>query len=142
MQDDFELGIRKSSSDKLTYKNIIADAINWCRRTQGTFLFPGAVKGLVGVIRFNVKGYNLKQGLEEIEKQMEIEKKLYIQHIKTKLGRDFYGASEQAKFKIRLNRWTWNTYYEKIIQLLATNGLLMDIERIISVRSAGENQDE
>ena len=137
--EEIEFGIRRTSEDKLTYKNIIVDAINWCRRTRGTMHFKHAVKGLVGIINFDVKGYSLKTKIDEIQVELDREKKRLIQQEKQRAGRKFYANAYQAKFKIRLDEVYWNSYFECIIQLLADNNLLMETEKTIPVKIVGEH---
>jgi len=142
LNTDFEYSIRKTSEDKLTYKNIIADAINWCRKSMGTMYFREAVKGLEKIIKFDVTGYSLLSEIENIQIQLNIEKKEMIKYKKHKLGRHFYGNAEQAKFKLELSEWYWSAYFERIIQLLASNGLLFDTEKTIPIKEIGRVKDE
>ena len=141
-EDETGFGIRRTSEDKLTYKNIIADAINWCRKSMGTRHMPNAVQGLERIIKFDVKGYKLKTKLIEIQADLKAEKIERKKREKRRMGRNFYGNSEQARFKLRQSEWYWNKYFEEIIQLLADNKLLVETEKTIPVKEIGRRTDE
>ena len=140
--NETSFGIRRTSEDKLTYKNIIADAINWCRKSMGTRHMPNAVQGLERIIKFDVKGYKLRTSLQEIQVELNKEKLHKIKIEKKRLGRNFYGNSEQARFKLKQSEWYWNEYFEMIIQLLANNGLLFDTEKTIPIKEVGRVKNE
>ena len=142
LNTDFEYSIRKTSEDKLTYKNIIADAINWCRKSMGTMYFKEAVKGLEKIIKFDVIGYKLLSEIKQIKIDLDIEQQKNIKLKKKRLGRSFYGNAEQAKLKLEISEWYWEEYFERLIQLLANNGLLFDTEKRISVKEVGKDKDE
>ena len=55
---------KRGTVDKLTYKNIIADAINWCRLTMGTLEYKFAVVGLEKIIKFDIQGYQLSTKID------------------------------------------------------------------------------
>jgi len=135
--DEIELGIRKHTDDKLTYKLIIANAINECRRTEGHRIkYPNNVKALWNIIYFKVKGYNFSTQLDEIKKKLDDEKKTLWENKKQNLPRwKFYSNKYQAQFKDKLDREYWEGLFREILQLLASEGLLIDIEKYISVRS-------
>lgn len=133
-EEGFDLGIRRKSIDKLTYKNIIADAINWCRKSRGTTRFKYNVQGFESVIMFDVVGYKLKSKLEKIVNQLEIQRQERRNQAKRRHGRDFYGNAFQAKFKIAEEDWYWNMRFEMVIQLLASENLLLETERVIPLR--------
>ena len=139
LEDRFSTGFfRKGTKDKLTYKNIIADAINWCRQTYGTTEYPNAVKGLVMIIDFDIKGYMLSTRLDEIRGELEEDKKDYIDSEEKRLGtRKIRKRSERIKLKIRIDRLFWENYFVKIIQLLAEHDLLFDTERQIPFKKLG-----
>lgn len=67
-------GFKKTSIDKLTYKNEIQDAVKVCRRTLGTFLHPRSVRQLIIAIRFDAIGCKLKSELDKIETELNREK--------------------------------------------------------------------
>lgn len=136
------LFIRRTTEDKLTYKNIIADAINSCRKCKGKLYFKEAVEGLVDIIEFNVRGYPLKNKLEKIRNNLEVEKKQRRIDRANEMGRRFYRRDVQAKFKIEQNEWYWRKYFKDIIQLLADNNLLMDTGKDIPVKEVGDTKDE
>jgi len=141
-EDDEEtLLIRKTSQDKLTYKNTIQNRINWCLIVMGkTNLFPNAVKALEHSIIFDVQGYKFKSNLEKIhndahEMMMENEKKA-----KNKLGRAFYKRSVKAKFKIRQEEDYWIYIFDEVMQLIADHKLLIEYDKSISIRKAGDEE--
>lgn len=133
--------IRRTTEDKLTYKNIIADAINWCRKTMGTLQFRYAVQGLERVIKFDVPGYNMKKELNELETQLKKQQKQLIEEKKQEYGNRFFKRSVQAKFRIDMIEWYWNTYFEMIIQLLANHNLLFDTEKRIPIKKIRDTDE-
>jgi len=135
--ENIELGIRRHTDDKLTYKLIIANAINECRRTEGHVVeYPNNVQALINIIYFKVKGYDFKQQIDDVKKKLDKEKEDFYNEIKEKTPKYiFYKRSYQAKFKYKLDREYWESFFKEIIQILASEGLLMDVEKYISIRS-------
>jgi len=131
---------KKSIEDKLTYKNIIADAINWCRKRMGYTDFDEWVQGLENIISFNIEGYNFTDDLEEIKKELKEELLNREEEEITKKGRNFYKRANKAKFKWKQHKWYWNSYFKEIIQLLAEHNLLFDKERTIPYKQLGRLQ--
>lgn len=131
--DDPIFAIRRNVQDKLTYKNIISSAIMRCNFSRGTNQFKYDVQALASTIRFNVTGYNLAKELNEIEKNLVYEKKRFIDHQNNLYGIKLRFHANQAKLKIKTMEWFWNTYYENILQLLASHNLLFDTEKRIPV---------
>lgn len=127
-------GIKKTSEDKLTYKNIIADAINWCRKLRGKIGFKDSVEGLADVIEFNVPGYKLSKKLEEIRNNLDIQREDRKQKAIDEQGISFYKNANRAKFRLAQGDWYWNEYFKKIIQLLADHNLLFETEKMTKVR--------
>lgn len=128
---------KKGTTDKLTYKNIIADAINWCRLTMGTLEYKYAVIGLEKIIKFDIQGYQLSTEIDNIKDELEIAREEYIEREEERLGRKIKKRAERAKLKIRLRQWEWEIYFEKLIQLLAAHDLLFDTERQIPFKKLG-----
>ena len=128
---------KRGTTDKLTYKNIIADAINWCRLTMGTLEYKFAVVGLEKIIKFDIQGYQLSTKIDNIKDEMEIDREKYIEFEEGRLGRKIKKRAERAKLKIRLRQWYWEEYFERIIQLLAEHDLLFDTERQLPYKKLG-----
>ena len=128
---------KKGTADKLTYKNIIADAINWCRLSMGTTEYKYAVIGLEKIIKFDIQGYQLSTEIGKIKDNLEVDKDEYIEREEERLGRKIKKRAEIAKLKIRLRQWEWEAYFEKLIQLLAAHDLLFDTERQIPFKKLG-----
>ncbi len=136
-------GVKRTSEDKLTYKNIIADAINWCRKTKGSMVFIEAVGGLEQIIKFNVPGYKFIEEINNIKDKLTIEKKQRRDREARRQGRNFYGNAEQARYKLDESKWYWNAYFESIIQLLAEHNLLIDTEKLTKIKIKREiDEDE
>lgn len=130
-----QFGFRKTSIDKLTYKNIIADAINQCRRSRSHIrLFQKSVEGLEEIISFDVPGYPLDKSLKQIKKTLEIERKKQVRKKQDELGKKIFQRATQAKLRIWLHQWYWDEYFKKIIQLLAENNLLLETQKYIPIR--------
>ena len=128
------LGYRKKSEDKLTYKNIIAEAIRKCLFTKGSTYFKEAVEGLEKAIYFDVTGYKLMTEINKIKKELEVGKYKIIRKMKRKLGVDFYGNKEQVELKIQVRKWYWETLFTRLIQLLADNNLLFETEKVTPIK--------
>ena len=134
-ETDGVFSIRRTSEDKLTYKNIIADAINDCRRNKGKIFFNSKVQALEDIINFDVTGYKLMSQIENIKQNIEEERIEYLNIEKEKLGNKFYSNANQAKLKLKMSKWYWERYYVEIIRLLAKENLLLETEKKISVRA-------
>ena len=140
--EDGIFAIRRSSQDKLTYKNIIAQAISKCNSSKGTTRFKDTVQALASTITFDVSGYNLATSLMNIKKELAQQEKQYIEQKIEQHGLKLFYHANQAKLKIMVNEWYWNTYYERILQLLASNNLLFDTEKKIPVIQDTKEYDE
>jgi len=112
-EENIGIGIRRKTDDKLTYKLIIANAINESRRTEGKIVqYPNSVMALANLLRFNIKGYKLKTKIDEVEENLKIEKEKMYEERKNKVPRwKFYKRSYQAKFKLVLDRWYWESFF-------------------------------
>jgi len=131
------VGIRRTSEDKLTYKLIIADAINQCRRTMGTFSFKDSVDGLEKIIKFDIPGYQLKTQIQEIKDTLNYEMKQMEKEKEKKLTpSQFNKRAYQAKWRILRNKIYWETYYERLIQLLAKENLCLETEKYVAVHDS------
>ena len=144
MMDDEDgiFAVRRSTQDKLTYKNSIAQAISKCNSTKGTTRFKDNVQALASTIMFDVSGYSLASKLQEIKRSMYEKETQFIQQKIDKHGKKIYYHANQAKLKIQVNEWYWNTYYESILQLLASHNLLFDTEKKIPVIKDNKKYDD
>jgi len=132
-EEDGVFAIRRSTQDKLTYKNIIAQAISQCNRSKGTIHFRNDVEALASTISFDVSGYKLNSKLIALRERLEKEKQKLIKEYKHQMKQEFQKHATKAKFKIYIQKWYWNRYYECILQLLAEHNLLFDTEKRIPV---------
>jgi hypothetical protein len=141
--DNIEFGIRRHTDDKLTYKLIIAKAINECRITEGDAeKYPKAVKALVHLIYFDIRGYNLKTKIDVIVERLQIERKnMYTEEENTVERWLFYRKSYQSKLKMKIMMRYNEALFMGILQLLASEGLLMDTEKIINVAKVEEAEE-
>lgn len=141
--DEIELGIRRHSDDKLTYKLIIANAINECRRSERDYsLYENNVNGLINIIFFDVRGYKLRTQIQKLKEELKKEREDRYEEEENNVERwMFYRKSYQAKLKLRLHRWYYTTLFQRILQILASENLLLETEKLISVKSTG-NVDE
>ena len=141
-EEDGLFAVRRSSQDKLTYKNIIAQAISKCNNSKGTVRFKSEVQALAATISFNVSGYSLASELKQVRNVLKEGVNEYVETQRMLLGRKLMYHANQAKLKIKANEWYWNHYYEAILQILASHNLLFDTERRISVIQDNKNYDE
>lgn len=141
-EEDTIFAVRRSTQDKLTYKNIIASAIGICNRSKGTTRFKDDVQALASTIAFNVSGYNLAYELKEVRNVLLQGVSLFVKSENQKMGKKALYHANQAKLKIRANEWYWNHYFEAILQVLAKHNLLFDTERKISVIQDSNQYDD
>ena len=142
--DEIELGIRRHTDDKLTYKLIIANAINECRRSKNNpDEYEDKVHGLINILYFDVRGYKLRTQIEELLTELKTKREnRYKEEEETVERWMFYRKSYQAKFKLKLHKWYYTELFRRILQILASEGLLMDIEKFISVKTTEEQDEE
>lgn len=141
--DDYvELGIRRHSDDKLTYKLIIANAINECRRSERDYVdYENKVNGLVNVIYFDVRGYKLKTQILKLLTELKQDRKQQYQKEEQNTPRwKFYKTSYQHKLKLKLHKWYYTTLFQRILQILASENLLLETEKLISVKTTGDEE--
>lgn len=128
------LGYHQHNTDKLTYKNIIADAINFCRKLKGHKEFASAVDGLEDVIYMDIEGYRLRDKIETIKEHIYTKGQEYINSLQNRQGRFYYARANIAKLKLFMDQWYYERYFEELIQLLAEHNLLLEHERYIPIR--------
>jgi len=133
-QEVMGLGIHQSNKDKLTYKNIISDAINTCRRSKGHKEFVNDVEGLEDIIYMDISGYQLRKQIETIKETIHVIGQEYINTLYHKSGRTYYKKATIAKLRLFMDQWYYERYFEELIQLLATHNLLLEHERYIPIR--------
>lgn len=136
------LSIKRTSEDKLTYKNIIAERIRWCCRYTGNMYYRDSCIALESIIYFDIRGYKLRKELDKIKLNLKRKRAYHIKNIKSKMGRRFYTRPNQAKLRLLLNEWYWNQYFRDIIQLLASNNLLLETEKNIPIQETGNVSDD
>jgi len=138
--DEIELGIRRHSEDKLTYKLIIANAINECRRSERDYvLYENNVNGLINIIYFDVRGYKLKTQIEQLITELKKEREIMYNTDELETPRwKFFKTNYQHKLKLRIHRWYYRTLFQRILQILASENLLLETEKLISVKSIDE----
>jgi hypothetical protein len=143
-EDLIDIGIRRHTDDKLTYKLIIANAINECRISEGLIKeYPDSVLALINLLSFEITGYNLKSQIDKITDKLDKEKEKLWDVKKDETPRwIFYKKSYQAKFKLKLDRAYWETLFKEVLQILASEGLLMDTEKLVSVKTVGETEND
>lgn len=138
IEERFSSGFfKKGTKDKLTYKNIIADSINWCRKTMGTPKYKGAVNGLEKIIDFDIQGYELHTRILEIKTEIKEELNKYERREEKRMGRKIRKNAEKAKLRLRKDQIRWELYFSALIQLLAEHDLLFDTERQIPFKKLG-----
>ena len=141
-EEDFvDIGFRRKSEDKLNYRNIVADAINWCRKAQGTIYFHKAVEGLEKVIWFDIPGYKLKSKTLKIQYELRLERTKKLNFFKQKYGRQIYRRKNRMQVRLYLEDWYWNEYFSSLIQLLASENLLFETEKVIPLRIGQTSED-
>lgn len=133
-QEIMGLGIHQSNRDKLTYKNIISDAINHCRQLKGHQNFNDAVEGLEDIIYMDIAGYRLRVKIETIKDELQTVGQEYITRLHKTMGRNYYRNANIAQLRLFMNKWYYEHYFEELIQLLAEHNLLLEHERYIPIR--------
>ena len=137
-EDAIALALKRSSADKLAWKIEIADATRDCRKTKGTFRFRYMVEALEDIIYVNIPGYHLSPEIDNIKKLLDKLRSEKIEMEKREKKRFFYSRPFQAKFKIKVSKWYWNTYYKKLIQLLAEHNLLLETQKYVKIKEVGK----
>jgi hypothetical protein len=138
----FDFGVRKKNLDKVTYRDILKNAIQSCLWTKGTFMFKNKVMAFESSIYIDVTGYRLKPKIEEIRENLQKELRERERREKKRQGKYFYSNANQAMFTIRQNQWYWDKFFEQIYQLVAEKGLLIDKETVIPLRIKKPMTDE
>ena len=71
-----------------------------------------------------------------------VEKQEIIDNWKKKLGRKFYRSDQQAILRLALYEWGWDRYFHELIQLLASNNLLVETQKFIPIQIKKWIEDE
>lgn len=129
------IGLRRHSDDKLTYKLIIANSINECRRTEDNSDYYKSVKALKNLLSFNIKGYDLKEQIDEIIAKLEADIVKKYQCTNPNIPRYiFFSKKNQANLKEKNTKWYWESLFISMLQILASEGLLFDTEKVVPIR--------
>jgi len=131
MDDDtHSLGIRRSNEDKLIYKTEIQDAIRQCRRCKGLIpTFKHAVEGLVMIIEFDISGYKFFSQIQDIKKQLRIEKTLRFCVYLEEYGLEAGHPINIANYRNEEYTWYYQTLFQRVLQMLASENMLIEDER-------------
>lgn len=141
--DEFvDFGFRKSYDDKLTYRQVLYNVIMQYLNSYGNFNSKQAVERIIKATYFNEPGLKIRDKIDEIKTKINNERKQRILRAKNIMGRNFYGRANQAKFKIQLEKWYWNKFFEEILQSLADFGLVTDRHKIQKFRIKGSLRDD
>jgi len=135
--DEFygNLGYRKTTPDKLTWKNEIQKRLDICIATYKSNLFGINVERLIKTIVFDVRGYKFKKVVEdEIQRLNDVveENRVYYQTEKPEL---WGHPIKQQEINYDLWEWKYNQLYNFIFQLIAEKGLLLDTDVYIPIRA-------
>lgn len=135
--DEFygNLGYRKTTPDKLTWKNEIQKRLDICIATYKTNLFGANVERLIKTILFDVKGYKFKVVIEEERIRLDQIVKNSVEHYQETKPEIWGDPIKQAGRRYDLNEWKYDKFYDFIFQLIAEKGLLLDTDVYIPIRA-------
>lgn len=140
LEEKFASGFfKKTSIDKLTWKNEIAEAHRFCRHNlKNMNILPDAIDGLVTTIYFDIEGYKLKETIDNIFIDALKKGQKMIDEIRNNLGRAFYYRNVNiARLRIAMEKWYWTYVFKELTQLLGEKNLLLETERKIPYKSLG-----
>jgi len=135
--DEFygNLGYRKTTPDKLTWKNEIQKRLDICIATYKTNLFPNNVERLIKTILFDVKGYKFKKEIDAEVIRLDEMVKNSINHYQQEIPEIWGDPIRQAQKRYDLQEWKYNELYNFLFQLIAEKGLLLDTDVYIPIRA-------
>jgi hypothetical protein len=144
--DEYGLGIKRPTKDKLTYKNVIAAAIMKCQASRGTTRFSDNVKGLISLINFDIPGYHLKSEIAETVAELDAEAEQRLEGYKERFSDGVFYTYANHYFRpfldLEMAVWYWDALFVRVIQILANHDLLFERETYISMRKSKELSDE
>lgn len=135
--DEFygNLGYRKTTPDKLTWKNEIQKRLDICIATYKTNMFGDNVDRLIKTIIFDIKGYKFKIVIEEEQIKLAAIAKKNIDICQKEEPEIFGHPILQAHKRYELNEKYYNDLYDFLFQLIADKGLLLDTDVYIPIRA-------
>jgi len=142
-EEELGLGIKKSSEDKLIYKTEIQDAIRQCRRTMGLIpYYKRSVTGLISIIEFDIHGYKFLTTINQIKRDLNIEKKIRLYRYIIKNGLEAANPINIAKYRNEEYSWYYGALFQRVLQMLATENMLIETEKFVPIRKIGLLEDE
>lgn len=141
--DDYDIGFRKTVSDKLNWRIEIQKRMDICITTYGTTMFFKNVERLTKTIIFNIHGYRFKREIEKKKMELNYNKYIQIEYLRRYDRDTWYHPLKKGIRLLELNNDYYEKLYDFICQLIAEKGLLLDTEKIIPIRISNiKQQDE
>ena len=128
------LGYRKTTPDKLTWKNEIQKRLDICIATYETNMFGKNVERLVKTIYFNIRGYKFKKLIDEEDERLKTNVVNKIIYHQTYEPYRWGCPIRQIKMKYNISEKYYKELYEFITQLIAEKGLLLDTDVYIPIQ--------
>jgi len=137
------LGTRKGTRDKLTYRQVLYNVIMQYLNSYGHFNSRRAVEKIIHATRFDEPGLELKQSIDIIKNDLQIEKKQKWDDWRKQIGSfNFNRRSTKSKLKIQLQKWYWDELFDRILQVLADKDLIVEHNKLQKIRVKGSNIEE
>lgn len=127
-------GLRRGGSDKLTFRQVLYNVIMLYIRSYGRISSRWAVEKLIKIVYINEPGFKLREEIEKIKADLSIEKNEKLSKHKNKLGREYFKRANQAKTRLWIDRWYWDTLFEQVWQCLADHNLVIESEKLTKIR--------
>ena len=136
-------GTRKGTLDKLTYRQVLYNVIMQYLNSYGNFNSRQAVEKIIHATRFNEPGFELKNNIDIIKKELQIEKRKKWDEWKQQIGHfNFNRRSTQSKLKIQLQKWYWDELFDRILQVLADKDLIIEHNKLQKIKVKSSNLDD
>lgn len=145
LEEKFATGFfKKTSIDKLTWKNEIAEAHRYCRHNlQNKYILPIAIESLKSTVYLDIEGYRLKEQIDTIYTDTYDECQAYIDRQREKTNREyFYKNAYINSLQNQMEHKYWTTIFSKLTQLLGEKNLLLETERKIPYKQLGHISNE
>ena len=131
----FDFGTRKGSRDKVTYRQVLYNVIMQYLNSYGQFNSKIAVQKIIRATNFDEPGMKLRTNIKKIGQELKQEKIERWEQYRNQYGRFKYNQrATQSKLKIEMHKWYWDELFDRILQVLADNQLIVDHNKLQKIR--------
>lgn len=138
-----DFGTRKGTKDKLTYKQVLYNVVMQYLNNYDKLSSRYAVERIVHATCFNATAMNLKKEINGVKEDTDFEKDILWVYYEMEMGAfDFNRRIIKTKIKLIIDKWYWDKLFDRILQVLVDNQVVVEIDKIQRVRMKKKFSDQ